>query len=226
METHAGRGYYDLASPESLKTGEAEEGITALLKNNPFPKKHPYILALKAVRDLKGPTAYPGSPGFAKALLRPQDHLYLMEKHPQEIKFLHRNFKDDNVHIHFRDGYEGALAISSSLAGRGLVLIDPSFEIKEEYMDCVKHIVKLHKKWPQAVIALWYPILPENNYKEMLYALNQENLPEIDHRTLKFKRNPNERGMQGTGMYLINTPYGMRDGLTQLDKLFQNFIEE
>lgn len=108
VETHAGRGLYDLGSEDSQKTGEAEHGIMALQHAGILPNDHPYMEALLKVQGRLGPLAYPGSPGIAKEILRPQDHLHLMELHPGEIKHLYRHFRSPNHHIHFRDGYEGA----------------------------------------------------------------------------------------------------------------------
>ena len=106
METHAGRGLYDLASEETAKTGEADEGIAKIdLPDCPFTD------AVKSIRQMHGETAYPGSPAIAAALLRPDDKMHLMELHPTEFKALSANMEGE-AEIHHRDGYEGVLAIS------------------------------------------------------------------------------------------------------------------
>ena len=87
VETHAGRGLYDLAAPETAKTGEAAAGIARLA---PDPGT-PFGRALAAARAAGGATAYPGSPFVARALLRPQDRLTLMELHPAEHAALARD---------------------------------------------------------------------------------------------------------------------------------------
>ncbi len=225
LETHAGRGIYDLNSEESLKTGEAQEGIQAIQKAVVFPEDHPYQQALRAVQKRYSNTHYAGSPGIARALLRPQDDLYLMELHPQEVRYLHRNFREENIHIHFRNGYEGALAIAPPKARRGLILIDPSYEIKTEYQDCVAFIQKIHQKWPQAVIALWYPMLPSRDFEPMIKALNNLNLEKVDHRFFQYASEKEGRGMFGTGLYIINTPWGVSDDFDDIENALTHFSQ-
>lgn len=224
LETHAGRGLYDLESPESLKTGEALEGIIALQKQGLISDTHPYGKALAAIQKRYGPRIYPGSPAIAQALLRDQDALYLMELHPQEITHLQRNFRQRNTHVHFRDGYEGVLGISPPPARRGLVLIDPSYEVKTEYQTCVRFIEKLHHKWPQAVIALWYPMLSSGLYQEMSRDLDRLGLPAVDHRAFQYASPTGDVGMFGTGLYIINTPWGVDEPMTQTEALLKKFI--
>lgn len=161
METHSGRAFYDTSSLESQKTGEAQLGIEKLLaetdNNNDY-----YINFIKQIRiEMKNPHFYPGSPLIAKKLLRNQDELFLMELHPQEIKFLYglRKLNGSKAHIHHRDGYEGVLALAPPRKRRGLVLVDPSYEMKTEYNQVADFCIKLHKKWPEVVIMVWYPLL-------------------------------------------------------------------
>ena len=157
METHAGRGRYDLSATESVKTGEAAEGIEALTLPD-CPLRH----ALETTRRHFGEDAYPGSPLIAQTLLRPQDRLHLMELHPAEHKVLRRYLKSDNTAVHHRDGYEGVLSLSPPKPRKGLVLIDPSYEVKTEYAQVAEFVHKLMIKWPEATVMIWYPVLAAN----------------------------------------------------------------
>src|SRR5690606_5502399 len=130
IETHAGRGLYDLKSPEALKTKEASHGIEKLWPE--VPKNTPYAKILEETHAHFGPSFYPGSPFIACSLLRVCDQLTFMELHPQEYDALKRTFKGRNIQIHQRDGYEGTLALSPPHPRRGLVFIDPSYEVKTE----------------------------------------------------------------------------------------------
>jgi 23S rRNA (adenine2030-N6)-methyltransferase len=197
METHAGRGLYDLASVEAAKTGEADEGIAKIdLPNCPFAD------AVKSIRSMHGKTAYPGSPAIAAALLREQDKMQLMELHPAEFKALRVNLEGE-ASVHRRDGYEGVMAISPPKPRKGLVLIDPSYEVKDEYLQVAEFTNKLIAKWPEATVMIWYPILKAGRHKEMLSALNSPHL--IDEVTFDLKDN---KGMTGSGLALVNAPYG------------------
>lgn len=206
IETHAGRGLYDLASPESHKTGEAKDGIISLI-NTPFlPEDHPYMQTLHAIRKTHGASAYPGSPAIAQHLLRPQDTLHLFELHPQEHLHLKQTITGKNVHIHHADGYTGTLAKVPTQLTRGLVLIDPSFEIKSEYESVVEFIIQLHAAWPQTVIALWYPMLKARLHEAMVESLLSKDWPS-HHDEHTFADPQVVRGLYGSGMVLINPPY-------------------
>ena len=196
METHAGRGLYDLASDETAKTGEADEGIAKIdLPVCPFTD------AVKSVRLMHGETAYPGSPAIAAALLRPDDEMHLMELHPAEFKALRVNLEGEAA-IHHRDGYEGVLAISPPKPRKGLVLVDPSYELKSEYLQVADFTRKLMAKWPEATVMIWYPILKAGRHKEMLAALRLPHL--VDEVSFTLKDN---KGMTGSGLALVNAPY-------------------
>ena len=197
METHAGRGLYDLASDETAKTGEAAEGIAKIdLPDGPFTD------AVRSVRQMHGDTAYPGSPSIAAALLRDVDRMSLMELHPAEFKALKINLEGEAA-IHHRDGYEGIMAISPPKPRKGLVLIDPSYEMKDEYLQVADFTHKLMAKWPEATVMIWYPILEAARHKEMLANLDTPHL--VDEVSFDLKDN---KGMTGSGLALVNAPYG------------------
>jgi 23S rRNA (adenine2030-N6)-methyltransferase len=209
MESHAGRALYDLAAAEALKTGEAARGILRLLADGRIPPEHPYRQAIELVRSQYGANFYPGSPLIARTLLRPADRVHLMELHPQEHAALRRAMHGRDVHIHRRDGYEGVLAIAPPTPRRGLVLIDPSFEIKTEYAQVADFVVALHRKWPQAVIMLWYPLLGAGLHEAMALNLGAAGLPDFLRREVRFDGVGERVGMFGSGLIMINTPYGV-----------------
>lgn len=200
LETHAGRGLYDLAGPESGKTGEADQGVARL---DPDPAT-PFGRALAAIRATSGPQAYPGSPAIARALLRPEDQLTLMELHPAEHAALRKALAGPGVTIHRRDGFEGALALAPLKPRRGLVLVDPSYEVKSEYAAAGSFVRRLLAKWPEAAVLVWYPLLPAGRHEELLAALGP--LPTRVDEVL-FDPAPS-RGMTGSGLALVNAPHG------------------
>ena len=200
LDTHAGRGLYDLGAAEALRTGEASQGIARIAPD----ASAPFGWALAAVRAAAGPAAYPGSPLIARRLLRPQDRLVLMELHPAEHAGLAAALAGPGVAIHRRDGFEGALALAPFRPRRGLVLVDPSYEVKTEYAATAAFVRRLVAKWPEAVVLVWYPILPAGRHAELgsglapLVASVQE---------VAFDPVP-PRGMTGSGLALVNAPHG------------------
>lgn len=200
VETHAGRGLYDLAGPETEKTGEAAAGIARLA---PDPAT-PFARALATTRAAHGAAAYPGSPLVARALLRPQDRLVLMELHPAEHAALRRNLRGDATAIHRRDGFEGVLALAPFQPRRGLVLVDPSYEVKSDYEATAAFVRRLVARWPEAAVLVWYPILPAGRHADLRAGLSP--LPvAFDEAAFAV---PPARGMTGSGLALVNAPHG------------------
>jgi len=226
METHAGRGLYNLHSAEAEKTKEAEKGIMYYLKHKKSLLPLSYIEATEKIQDELGDDFYAGSPMLARILLKGEGHDFnLMELHPQEYAALHKIMHGfPNVHCHKRNGYEGVLAISrprEPLPTRGFILIDPSYEEKNEYEQAADFILKLHKKWKEAVIMLWYPVLSANNHVSMLEKLKQADLPKFTQSEVLFKTLPKENGMLGSGAVIINTPYFALDEINDFTAKFE-----
>ena len=199
-ETHAGRGRYDLAAPEAAKTGEAAAGIARIA---PDPAT-PFGRALAAVRAGQGPTAYPGSPLLARTLLRAQDRLLLCELHPAEHAALRATVAGPGVAIHRRDGFEALLALAPPRPRRGLVLVDPSYEVKSDFEAAAGFVRSLVAKWPEAAVLVWYPILPAGRHRALVAGLAPLS-PLIDEAAFD---PPPARGMTGSGLALVNAPFG------------------
>ncbi|PTE21871.1 23S rRNA (adenine(2030)-N(6))-methyltransferase RlmJ [Cereibacter changlensis JA139] len=217
IETHAGRGLYDLAAPEAVKTGEAAQGISVL--EQAFAKDHPYRRRLSEVRAQHGPEAYPGSPLLAALSLRETDTLHLAELHPQEHQMLTRNLLPWGAHIHQADGFQQALALTPPTPRRGLMLIDPSFEVKADYTNIPKHMAALNRKWNVGVIALWYPLLPNAPHRAMLEALEQQ-FPEALRHEVRFPPVRDGHGLVGSGMFIVNAPWGTEAEAKELTRIF------
>jgi 23S rRNA (adenine2030-N6)-methyltransferase len=218
IETHAGRGLYDLSSPEALKTGEAEAGIARLEPR--LPPDHPYRKILAEVRARHGKTAYPGSPLVAALSLRPTDTLRLAELHPQEYAHLRDVMRPYPAEVVQRDGWDFALAVTPPTPRRGLMLIDPSFEVKSEYARAARVIPQLARKWNVGVIALWYPILADAPHAPMLAALKSA-LPGIFISEVRFPPARETHRMQGSGLAVVNPPWGLADQALRLQSLFR-----
>lgn len=202
LETHAGRGVYDLSSEEAAKTGEAAEGIERLT-----PQATAFAGALETIRRRHGKNAYPGSPMVAASMLRAQDRLVLMERHPAEHAALKRAMGGTGAEIHHRDGYEGARALAPLEPRRGLVLIDPSYEVKSEYDEAARLALGLHDRWPEAAILIWYPILRATRHTELLEKLAAAD-PLAEEVAFDLKGG---KGMVGSGLALIGAPFGSED---------------
>lgn len=218
IETHSGRGLYDLAGAEAEKTGEAAQGIARAEAG--FPADHPYRRSLAAVRALHGAQAYPGSPLLAAMALREGDVMHLAELHPQEHAALQGLLSPWGAHVQKRDGYEMALAITPPTPRRGMLLIDPSYEVKTEYQTIPKFVGQVARKWNVGIIALWYPILTDAPHRPMLEALMAAHPGAFRHE-VRFPPVRDGHRMVGSGFWVLNPPYGIEEEGARLTALFR-----
>ncbi|GAC17362.1 23S rRNA (adenine(2030)-N(6))-methyltransferase RlmJ [Paraglaciecola arctica] len=232
FDTHSGAGVYQLNSEESLKTNEFKQGIDRLTGHSVQNKTiNNYLSLVSAYREFN---QYPGSPEIAKSMLRPQDKIILMEWHNQEIQNLKSNMGGKNIAIHHRDGYEGLLALTPPDMQRGIVLIDPSYEVASEYQQVVDTVVAAYKKWNSAIYAIWYPLISDRKTSDstfdsstskkgksetMLENLTQHSFKNMLKIELCVTGANQAGGMYGSGMAIINAPW-------QLDKQIRESLQE
>lgn len=213
-ETHAGRGLYDLRSPEALKTKEAWPGFVSLFSRGRLPRRHPFMRAVAAVQAEHGIRAYPGSPAVARHFLRQDDEADLYELHPQEFAALEAEFGEGNIRCHRENGYDGVMALARRLDGPGLVLVDPSYEVKGEYAEVAEFVPKLHAAWREAAILVWYPVLEAGHHHDMIGALDRSGVPGVWKEERGFTEAQSPR-LRGSGLYLVNTPPKIRKTLAR-----------
>ncbi len=206
IESHAGRGLYDLGAEEALKTGEAAAGIA--LAEGWFADKHPYRRCLKLARDQFGKDAYPGSPLIAALSLRRGDALHLAELHPQEHEHLRANLLPWSANVVQKDGLDMALALTPPDPRRGMLLIDPSYEVKSEYARVTKVVHQINRRWNVGIIALWYPLLGDGRHLAMLDMLTSM-FPEALRHEVQFPPVRDGHRMEGAGMFIVNPPFGL-----------------
>lgn len=170
LDTHAGAGGYDLSGNLARRTGEAEAGIVRLagLPRGGMPAPVARYLAAVAAYDRKfGPAGgkpgrYPGSPRLVRAALRPGDRFVACELHPEEALLLKREFAGDRaVEVRQADGYKALKALLPPVERRGLVLIDPPFEVTDEYERLLRALRQGVRRFATGCYAVWYPIKDE-----------------------------------------------------------------
>lgn len=219
LETHGGRALYNLDDPAARKTGEATQGIDRA--GGWFDPDHPYARVLKTVRNDHGARAYPGSPLIAARLLRPDDRIHLAELHPAEHAALDLAMSPYPAKCHLRDGVDMAFALTPPTPRRGLMLIDPSYEIKADYDTLPRTIAKLARAWNVGIIALWYPILTSKLHVPMLTDLARAHPDSLRHE-VRFPPARPGHGMIGSGLFVINPPFGLEAEAKRLASHFAN----
>ncbi|TJZ90786.1 23S rRNA (adenine(2030)-N(6))-methyltransferase RlmJ [Paracoccus gahaiensis] len=219
LETHAGRGLYDLTAPEAQKTGEAAQGIDRALAEVWLPDDHPLIRALAAIRASRGSQVYPGSPLIADHFLRYDDRAHLAELHPAEFAALRR--VAGFAALHQQDGFQMAQAICPPDPRRGMLLIDPSYEVKTDYVAIPRQIGLIARKWNVGVIALWYPILTDHRHFGMTAQLATD-FPEALISEVAFPPARPGHAMIGSGMWILNAPWGLADQARALERTYRD----
>lgn len=212
LETHAGAGLYDLRSAASLKTAEAQDGIGQLYSD--ADTAEPLATYLKAVRALNAAGGevhlYPGSPLIAQALLRDNDRLVLCEKVPEVFAELRQHFaRERQATLHERDGYE-AHALLPPPQKRGLVLVDPPFERRDEFEAMEQFLVKAQARFAGGVYAFWYPL--KNSFEVERFGRRlalASSKPVLD---VCLDTGAKAEGqMRGSGLVIVNPPYRFAD---------------
>lgn len=218
METHSGRGVYDLADAQAQKTKECDAGILSPQIMTRIPESHPYAQVQAITRKRYGQHWYGASPQIARCVLRPTDELHYFELHPQEFAALRMRIKASNIRLYKKDGYAGALSLAGGVSGRrGVVLVDPSYEVKTEYRAAAEFVLKLRQKWPQALVLVWYPLLQAALHKEMLEMLSYDPIAPLWVHEALFPEGAGLR-MLGSGLCALGT------GSSEVTHLENNII--
>ena len=165
IDTHGGAGKYDLSTSEAQKSGEFLNGIHRLVKLDDSIKRNApegvqqYLKIVEKMREGSGKGAYPGSPWFALEGMREIDKATIFEMQRDVFQQLYYNVRDKRAGFHERDAYEGLFGVIPPKEKRGLVMIDPPYEVeRKDFPQLVDLIATAYKKWPTGVFAIWYPI--------------------------------------------------------------------
>jgi 23S rRNA (adenine2030-N6)-methyltransferase len=203
LDTHAGRGRYDLSSGEAARTGEWHGGIGRLLDAPPAPLAD-YI---RLARQLG---LYPGSPAIAHALLRPGDRLVCCELQPEDHAALRGLFaRDASVAVHRRDAWEALGALLPPSTSRGLVLIDPPYEAPGEFERLADGIRTASARFRTGVIAAWYPIKHRAPVRAFKAAIRDSAVRDVIAIELWLREPVNPARLNGCGLLVVNPPFGL-----------------
>ena len=218
LDSHAASGRYDLHSTEAQKNGEYRQGILRLWQQVSVPDAvRPYLGAVQALNNPEitaEPRYYPGSPRIVRQFLRPQDRMILTELHPADFQRLQQEFAADRqVAVHHLDGYQGLKAFLPSQERRGLVLIDPAFERRDETRHMIEALQTACRHWAQGVYALWFPITNRSALDGFYQKLKKTGIRKILSCELCIRPPLTARHLNGSLMVIINPPWQTDDKL-------------
>ncbi|MBA6297837.1 23S rRNA (adenine(2030)-N(6))-methyltransferase RlmJ [Colwellia sp. MB02u-9] len=219
IDSHSGAGMYQLSDDYAQKTGEYKNGIAKLIENEDLPEAlQPYIDLVKNLNQETGElTLYPGSPGIARQFTRRQDSAHLFELHPTDIEHLKAYSQRWNKsHVKQSDGYQGVLGLVPPPNRRGVVLIDPPYELKEDYLKAVRTVVNAYKKFATGTYILWYPVVKRELVEQMQSAFTKSDVRNLIQVEYCQDADTEEYGMTGTGLFIVNPPWQLT---SQLDEI-------
>jgi 23S rRNA (adenine2030-N6)-methyltransferase len=215
IDTHAGAGGYELRAPAAQKNREYEGGIGKLWDVADAPEAVARWLTLARRYNGSGPLKrYPGSPWFAHQSLRPGDDLFLFELHSAEHRALKKACDGDRRAKVLRDdGLTASIGLVPPPSKRALLLVDPSYELRNEHRDVIDAVVKLHARFATGTLLIWYPVIERRWVERYERALRAAGIGAFATYELCVARERRGGGLTGSGVFVINPPWQLDEEL-------------
>ena len=220
IDTHAGAGCYALDSGFAMQNAEHERGIAQLWGRDDLPAPlAEYMALVKRINPEGQLKLYPGSPLIALELLREQDRMRLFELHPTDSEILHQNFAGHGAQVltQTADGFGALKALLPPPTRRALVLIDPPYEDKKDYLRVLSALREGLKRFSGGVYAVWYPQLQRAEARQLPEQLKKLPVKSWLNVALSI-RSPSDDGfgMHGSGMFILNPPWLLQGVLQEV----------
>ncbi len=222
LDTHAGRGTYDLSEAEAQRSGEYRNGIGRLLELREASLPAEIAAYVRLVRDAAGKgnsaiTAYPGSPIIVSRMRRATDRMVLVEKLPKEADALRAALgRQRLLSVIDGDGYAALKAQLPPRENRGLVLIDPPYESDLEFDSVLAGLELAHERWPTGTYCIWYPLTDRAGPTRFHRGLERSGIRRVLDVSLRILPPDAQVGMSGAGLTIVNPPWMLDDNLREL----------
>ncbi len=229
IDTHAGAGLYQLDSDYAMKSGESIEGIAKLWERDDLPAAvAAYVDEIRAMNPAGKMRHYPGSPFLAERVMREQDRLRLFELHPTDSRLLADNVRKLEAHAAANgvrprgkrilaeraDGFAALKALLPPPSRRGLVLIDPPYEDKDDYRKVKVALEDAQKRFVSGTYAVWYPVLGRLESQQLPERLKRIAQSDWLNVTMAIgEKDADARGLTASGMFIINPPWTLEGAL-------------
>ena len=224
IDTHAGRGLYDLSSNEAARTRESDSGIRRLdgLTDGP-PALITYVNLVRGF----GEKIYPGSPLIAARLKRPTDRLVAIEKHPEEEAELARHLQPfARTRAALADGYVQLAALLPPPERRGLILIDPPYESPSEFHDTARAVLSAHRRFATGIYLVWFPQKSESEANRFCGEVVDGGLKKVLRIDFDTAANESSEGgrLRSAGLLVINPPFGFEQEMKTVLALLEPLL--
>lgn len=227
LDTHSGAGRYLLQSEHAEKTGEYLSGINLIWQQSETPELlNTYLSVLKRYNPFDNLKYYLGSPLIAKQLLREQDKINLTELHPTDYPLLRQEFsKDKRARVLREDGFSQLKSKLPPESRRGIVLIDPSYEIKDDYQKIPKALLEAYKRFATGIYLIWYPVVSRTQTQKMIDEIVNLGIKKISQFEFAIKPDNNQKGMTASGMIVINPPWKLQQQMQTIMPWLKNTLD-
>jgi 23S rRNA (adenine2030-N6)-methyltransferase len=222
VDTHAGAGVYSLSSKHAQRNSEHEDGISKLFGRDDLPALiAQYVDLVKHTNSTTAHpdklTLYPGSPSLSAYLIRAGDKLKLYELHSTDFTLLREHFAGQRaISMQHLDGFAGLKASLPPPPRRGMVLIDPSYEIKEDYNHVFNAVKDSLLRFASGTYLIWYPMINRQEWWRMLERLERLQVSWLNVSLTVAELDPEGFGMMGSGMFVINPPWVLEEQLREV----------
>ncbi len=221
VDTHAGAGGYSLEGEQAHKRGEFEQGIARLWGRSDLPAAlADYVAQVRAFNGGQGLSQYPGSPALAHALKRPQDELHLYELHPTDHRILASYLGGEpGVTVAMSDGFAALKRELPPPTRRGLLLIDPPYELKTDYAKVLAAVREAMTRFADGTVIVWLPQLQLLEAAQLPQRLKTAAAPAkkgwLLARLTVAAGDARGFGMLGSSVFVINPPHTLQPALAE-----------
>jgi 23S rRNA (adenine2030-N6)-methyltransferase len=223
VDTHAGRGTYDLRNAEAVRSGECLLD-NARWQDQPGLRRYVGVLRELGVEP-SNPTSYPGSPLIATAAMRPSDRAVLIEQQPGEAAVLRTAIaRRKHTAVICGDGYRELDAHVPPRERRGLVLIDPPYESTSEYADLARSLIAAHGRWSSGIYMAWYPLKAGDPARALRSALQASSVRRILCCELAIRPRDSIAGLNGSGLVIVNPPWQLDQRAAKIQAALQPIL--
>jgi 23S rRNA (adenine2030-N6)-methyltransferase len=220
IDTHAGAGLFDLGSEHAGKLQEFNDGVAKLTQPE-WPELTAYFTVLNSYNSPGNSSGklqhYPGSPMIARHFLRARDREWLFELHPADFATLQGNVAGDRrIKVAQEDGFQSLLRLLPPLSRRALVLIDPAYEVKDDFLQVVKTCTRAWQKFATGIYLAWYPVVDRERIDELESRFVNSGIRNIQRFELGLTADTTARGLTAAGVVVINPPWLLMEKMTAL----------
>jgi 23S rRNA (adenine2030-N6)-methyltransferase len=218
IDTHSGAGFFELSAADAQKTQEYQDGIEKLWHyTSQHSALNDYIKLIKSFNETRALEFYPGSPKIAEHFLRRQDKGWFFELHPRDLLLLEENMQAKrSIRVRGENGFAGLVGLLPPASRRACVLIDPPYEIKDDYDTVVNTLIKAYQRFATGTYMLWYPVVDRERIDNMEQDLIDSGMRNIQLFELGTEDDTDVHGMTASGMIVINPPWKLKQTMDEV----------